>query len=421
MKENIVSSQSLFGDISTSNLIVTTKKQRRKKKTSNAKKVVFPHSRAKLSLYANYLEKYLAIMSVAPKISKIHIFDIFCGTGIYNDGRVGSPILAYENILKVNTFLRGFNNTKIKDTILYVNDINKNNIHNVKQYLDEKERVEGVNIEYNNLDAQDMIERALSIIKTQDYNERNIMFLDPYGYSQIKKETIEKIMNTKKTEIILFLPASHMHRFKDVVQEEEKQAYLSLRNFLYDFFPESHPIRTINKVKKISTREFISHVCDALSMSSKFHSTSFYLQRDQSNYYALFFITNNILGLERIIDIKWDIDRKKGEGFRLNDMNQSLFDMIGVNIELEHELLKLENIVLDRLKIKKTVENIELYLIALKNNFRPTHLVKVLRKLQNISFIKAERTDGKKLNKGTFYINYDNYSTKKDVVVVSLI
>lgn len=175
-----------------------------RKKRTNAKSIVLPHSKAKLTLYSNYIEKYLAILSVVPFIDKIHVFDIFCGTGIYNDGKVGSPIIAFNNIVKVDEFLRKSHKTSIKPTVLYVNDLDKKNVKKVEQHLSDQPVCPNLSVKYHNLDAQQMLEEVLNLVKLQSHKERNLIFLDPYGYSQIKRETIAKLMGSRKVEIILF-------------------------------------------------------------------------------------------------------------------------------------------------------------------------------------------------------------------------
>ena len=69
-----------------------------KNQKTDAKKVMLPHSKAKLDYYQSYLRIYLPILRLASFTRNINIFDVFCGTGIYDDGTKGSPILAFEAI-----------------------------------------------------------------------------------------------------------------------------------------------------------------------------------------------------------------------------------------------------------------------------------------------------------------------------------
>ncbi len=65
---------------------------------TDAKLVMLEHSKAKVELYTSYLATYLNILSRVPFITRIHIFDLMCGEGIYADGSKGSPIVTMEKI-----------------------------------------------------------------------------------------------------------------------------------------------------------------------------------------------------------------------------------------------------------------------------------------------------------------------------------
>jgi len=75
--------------------------KRKKKNKSSVKDVIEPHSQAKLDFYKYYLNRYLPILYLSDFITRINIFDIFCGTGVYKDGKFGSPIIAYNEIINV--------------------------------------------------------------------------------------------------------------------------------------------------------------------------------------------------------------------------------------------------------------------------------------------------------------------------------
>lgn len=56
------------------------------------------HSEAKVEFFKKYLERYLRILYLAPSVDEINIFDVFCGTGIYDNAKKGSPIVAFDVI-----------------------------------------------------------------------------------------------------------------------------------------------------------------------------------------------------------------------------------------------------------------------------------------------------------------------------------
>src|ERR1044071_2918736 len=68
------------------------------KTTADAKRTMLLHSEAKVEFYKTYLQRYLHILYLAQTITEINIFDVFCGTGIYDNGKKGSPIVAFDAI-----------------------------------------------------------------------------------------------------------------------------------------------------------------------------------------------------------------------------------------------------------------------------------------------------------------------------------
>ncbi|MEP5941603.1 hypothetical protein, partial [Maribacter dokdonensis] len=56
------------------------------------------HSEAKVKLFGDYIQKYLNIISNDKYTTDIHLYDLFCGPGIYDDGGEGSPIIALKKI-----------------------------------------------------------------------------------------------------------------------------------------------------------------------------------------------------------------------------------------------------------------------------------------------------------------------------------
>ncbi len=373
------------------------------------KKYILPHSEAKLKLYSDYLSRYLRILSLDRYTERINIFDLFCGTGIYLDGKKGSPILAFE-IIKNLFYEYKSNGKKLKPISLFINDGEPKNIEKVKQYLNEQNILNICKIEYYGLDSAEMFNETIIRIKKQTHSEKNIIFIDPYGYKEIHKRDFANLLKNKRTEIILFLPISHMYRFKGVALSDfNNVSYKKLRTFIYEFFQPGHPIYT---EKTLKMPVFIKYIKESLSFGGDYYSTSFYIQRDKSNYTAIFLITPNIYGYEKIIEVKWGLDPKKGEGYRLNDFD-SLFDKdpfreLEVPVEL---LLKDENI--------KT--NLNLYFVTLLCEYTTKHMNELIKmwKLERKIEVRDIKTDSIN-NKGT-YLNYQEYKSKIPKVYFKLL
>lgn len=370
---------------------------------TNVKTTLQIHSQAKVSFYKNYLERYLAILCTSPYIENINIYDLFCGMGIYDDGGKGSPIIAYETIKEVFESHKFKNKTNIT---LIINDKLQDRILRVNDYIN-KNKHEYCSVVSYNLDFDDLLKKILPYINETSKNTRNLVFIDPYGYKNIRKEILYNLMENGKTEIILFLPISHMQRFTNaaIQDEDEITQYKPLRNFVYSFFSDkSHPIRQ----NTVTVKDYINYISESLRFNNKFYTTSYYIERDKSNYFALFFMSSHIFGFEKILEVKWGLDEKSGGGFKIPDDTGNLFaEEFAIETKNENAN-RLKTIILDALKKPKT--NKELYEIVLSSEFLPKHANEVLKKLQqeNPKFHVVNIENLKDARKGAFYLSHNH-------------
>lgn len=215
-------------------------------------------------------------------------------------------------------------------------------------------------------------------------------------------------MENRKTEIILFLPISHMQRFTDVAVKDEKEMaqYKPLRDFIDGFFPDpNHPIRQ----NTVSVKEYIRYVTEALRLDSDIYTTSFYLERDKnkSTFFALFFISPNIYGFEKILEVKWGLDEEAGRGFNIPERIGDLFEKEMALESKQNNALRLKKLLEEHLPKGRT--NKEIYEFVLRNEFLPKHANEVLRKIQeeNPNFKVIDFNTGKPVRKGAFYIDHN--------------
>ena len=367
----------------------------------DVKKNILPHSQAKLDLFKGYLEHYLRVLGHADFCKQIHLFDIFCGAGLYDDGKKGSPLLAMDCIRNINKELLN-NKRPVKTITLTVNDFDQKKIENVKNNTD-LQGIDNCSIEYCNEDANKMLDIVASRVSNYPKDHRNLVFIDPYGYSLIKKEKITHLLTNKCTEIILFLPAMQMYRFTNkALSAKEIPQYEPLYNFIMSFFDNQNTIET----KTIF--EYIRSIKDALSINRTYFTCSHYIEREKGNYYALFFIGSNIYGLEKMLETKWKLDPVKGKGFNQNKntMQLSMFEEEMNEYDNLREISYLEEIIYQSIKQNKTLTNIEIYELSVRNEFLPKHANTALENL-----VKTKKIQ--EINNSLGYkINNSNYKNK---------
>jgi three-Cys-motif partner protein len=188
--------------------------------------------------------------------------------GIYEDGGKGSPVVAYDTIKAIYEAHKITNDTEIT---LVVNDKSEARIARVQQYIDANKHSYCMVRPYN-LEIDQLLEIIVPEINNTPTDTRNLVFIDPYGYKDIKKELLLDLMKNGRTEVILFLPISHMQRFTNAAVQDEESIiqYEPLREFVYSFFPDTnHPIRQ----STVKTKEYISYVADALKFGNQYFAT----------------------------------------------------------------------------------------------------------------------------------------------------
>jgi len=374
---------------------------------NNVKNTLQIHSQAKIEFYSTYLERYLRILYLAKPIKQINIYDVFCGMGIYDGGGKGSPIVAFDEIENLVTDEK-FKTTDTQISLI-VNDNKQQKIEQVKNYIESRNR-NFCNVRYYNYDIEQMFTIVQQEVSTTTTQTRNLIFIDPYGYKNIKKETLYQLMVNGRTEIILFLPISHMHRFtQKAIHDEETVQYEPLRNFVNSFFSNEHKMIR----EQLPVMEYIQCITDALKYN-KFYTTSYYIERDAVNYFALFFISPHIFGFQKILEVKWQLDEEAGHGFKIQPLQKGMFDDFFVDEAKAKNAEKLELILLELLKEPKT--NKQIYEETLKHEFLPKHTTEIFEKWQinNPQFKVYDMKTGAEARKRSFYISWDYYKENKE-------
>lgn len=377
------------------------------------KESMFLHSEAKVEFYKKYLELYLRVLYLSKVIDEIFLCDVFCGTGIYENGKKGSPIVAYEEISKLVKEFSG-NDTKIS---LLINDKDSTKTGKVNSYINSKKNtnIEAVFKLYTrNYDVDELFPRLIEFFEGQKRSSRNLLFIDPYGYKNIKRTILEGLLQNGRTEIIMFLPISQMQRFTKKAVESNELMYSHLKEFVFSFFPEDHEIRK----KTIPPLLYIDYIKEALRLG-EYYTTSYYLERDSKNYYALFFLSKNIYGFEKILEVKWSLDKLQGRGYNL-PKPKDLFNDFFEAEQYQENSNKLKALLINYLK-QGTKNNVKLYSFILKNEFLPTHLSRLLNDLikRGIVEVRVNQEVVKKVKIDIF--SYANYRNNIDICNVKLI
>lgn len=376
------------------------------KSNKDVKRNVLPHSKAKLDLYKSYISMYLPILGFTPYVTAINVFDIFCGTGVYDDGNLGSPLIAASCIQEYESKV---NNDK--PVRLYINDFDKDKVQGVKELIS-RLNLKRCQVQDFNLDASEMFKIVSAEINSYPLSERSLVFIDPYGYSKITKDSIYQILQKGKSEIILFLPVAHMKRFTEgALNDLDNKAYENLRRFIIEFLPTDSPIKQGQKLKIF---DYIEELRNAFSFEDTFYTASHYIERDRSNYYALFFIGSHIFGLEKFIEAKWS-NASLGVGFNQRDTQATLFGEKQQEVDYNISLDKLEKLFRELLNSREEITNLELYEFTLRNQFKPSHIKDVVKEWVDLKRIVIKDANGNVFTskRSSFGLTYECFKEKK--------
>ena len=364
----------------------------------DAKINLLAHSEAKVQLYGTYLSTYLNMLSRVPSVKHIYLFDLLCGEGIYDNNEKGSPLIAIDKIQ--NHFYT--NNKTCPNMTIWFNDSELSNIEpkyykieRVKRFCHKFYLPKNVRIEYFKEDYDTVCSRAIDEVKNNPVS-KNLFFVDPYGYKEIKLSSLDHILANHNSEVLLFLPISFMYRFAEKAQNSEFSGGKPLKDFLTALFGSEQ------KYKFRSAYDFIEKVKEKLRehfRSSDVFVDTFTIDRGHGNVYCLFFFTSHVRGYEKMLEAKWKLDVDRGLGYSEDGNAPKLFS----EIELRCYPEKLEKFI----KSAPMRTNHEIYRFGLDQGFLPKHTNKILSEWKDdLSSFEVKSLDGKPIR--GFYIAYNH-------------
>jgi three-Cys-motif partner protein len=362
---------------------------------------MYQHSEVKIRLLKTYLEQYLNILNQSSYIEDIHIFDLFCGEGVYPNGGKGSPIIILETIKNIH-YSNVSKNSITGKFNCYFNDIDEDKTQKLVEAIKKRSlhyqeigALKITNIDYREILPK--LQKKLASLK----KEKAFIFIDPYGYKDIKLNDLKSLLSCGKSEVLLFLPTQFMFRF------ETKGTPVSLKDFISELMPAEEWPSSETGV------EFIEKL--TYSFRKAFEGStfvdSFIISRDLNQFFCLFFFTNHIYGFDRMLEAKWKLDEEEGRGWHYKQ-ESDLF----CQIEKQANTSKYESNLRDFLSIPRT--NGQIYRFQLDNGHRSLHTNDILKKFQAEGKLNIFNKDGSVGRKSAFYICYKNYKDEPDKITI---
>jgi three-Cys-motif partner protein len=310
-----------------------------------------------------------------PYYTNIFIVEPFAGKGISDNGEEGSAVIAKKAIKSIS-------NPKNKNLHLILNDINKESCKDLAKNLEPDDN----RISCSNKDANECIVDALSKANNKTYY---LFFIDPWGYTQVKQETYQKIFKAERLDFLIFIPVNHIYRF--LRKDDNSQQLKPIANFLNDMGISEKDARKcqdvegfVNEIKKAFTKK-----ADTKHVYYKI------LKKTKENIHALFFLTKHILGAEKFLEVLDKIEEKDLFEKTISDEDSSFIENIFKN---------------------KSLTNCELYEKGIVNGLLPKKVNTILKSLENNNKITVKPKIPIR-KKGSFYISYEDYKKNPKIEI----
>jgi three-Cys-motif partner protein len=182
------------------------------------------HSDAKITVLNNYFIPWLRKINLSFQGGRCLVIDGFAGPGIYEDGKIGSPIKLLQGSIEFYEQCEK-NEWKLPQITLLFIEGNKGNFENLKKNIaqvcdvDFEEDIATLK-DYPTIKAycinnnfQVAFKELLDSIKPHESLIPSFCFVDPFGYKDTPFELFEKYLSNKKAELLYNFMFEEINRF----------------------------------------------------------------------------------------------------------------------------------------------------------------------------------------------------------------
>lgn len=262
------------------------------------------HTGAKHRLLVGYLHAWFPI--IASRSKAINVIDGFAGPGRYEDGEVGSPLLM------IDAFVGHKNKTPAMEAA---------NIH--FDFIEERhDRVEYLKDQLSmmtfppNVHVEPVHEGSFDVVMGTILDgipptsglAPTFAFIDPFGYTGHGIQLSSRILQFKKSEVMIYVPWPYIARF---IGEA------SIRAPLDNLFGDSSWIAARAAKGKSAERILHDLFLELVRQAAGF-AVPFEVDAAPGRGwagYTLYFATRSVLGLEKMKQAMWRVDPATGAGF----------------------------------------------------------------------------------------------------------
>jgi three-Cys-motif partner protein len=363
-------------------------------------------TQVKLSIFREYIRKWFPVFLVARPGGEAHrtvnVFDFFAGPGTDRAGNPGSPRIIQDE-LKNYCQTRGNMKAEGVQIALYFNDKDPELIEQLQRCLKENACPDNCcQAIYSSQPFQEALDSRLPVMLAP--RSANLIIMDQFGVKEVTPDVVNTFAECRATDILFFVSSSYVRRFAD---EPAIQNYLDMSS---------------DELAASEYKSIHRHICkyfrSNLPSGIEYHLAPFSIKK-RSNIYGVIFGSGSPLGLQKFLEVCWDLDgvtgeanydidddpARSGEKFLLPEMN-----VIRKQDAFQHGLegfLQAGKVVGGK---TQPVNNLDLYRYTLERGFLPRHAVAHLRVLQNKGCLEViDPEAGEPIRKGAYYLGWDYY------------
>ncbi len=354
-------------------------------------------TKIKLYILKKYLQNWLPVFIERKDTiwKEIFIYDFFAGEGKDNSDSDGSPIITIKELIP---YCKSIAIKGIKLRVIF-NEYDKNRFDQLSQNLNaaikECNQTQNcpfqdsgncaITIQMRNDDFKALFKAKYSEIRKKNSLPR-FMFLDQFGIKQITESIFKQIVSLKRTDMVFFISSSFASRF---AEQPEFQNYLSLSRQEFDKSKPYHCHRVVFEYYK-----------QLIPKNTEYYLAPFSIKKG-SNIYGLIFGSNHTLGIEKFLNICWNINKNTGDANfdidneRIIPNQPRLFP----EYEIPNKLQVFKNKLSERIKNNALTTNVELYRFTFEMGCLPKHANEVIRKMRFNKEIGEFRTCSNNVHK----------------------
>ncbi|MFC3284447.1 three-Cys-motif partner protein TcmP [Litchfieldella rifensis] len=243
----------------------------------------------------SYLNAWLPILSRWH--GRLLIIDGFAGPGEYNNGHVGSPIIALDAALQ-----HRHQAVRDQEIVFYFVESNKKRMEHLKALVDEKYPSLPKNfiVRYASATFDGAMSELLGYVEEQNRQLAPCFaMIDPFGVSDTPMSLIHRILKNPKAEIYISVMYEFINRF------------LGSREFrphLDNLFGSNDWCRVQSISDRSERKEFLYGLYkEKLKESRATNAVHFELYKGYRHVYSIFFATQSWVGADKMKAAIWSI------------------------------------------------------------------------------------------------------------------